>query len=252
MRGLGYRRDLPDDRDERYSLSATPPPAQDNHLVKLVPEILDQDGMEACVGYAVAQSACVLSVSEGNQPDLPSPGFIWYNSRRSHFEDKLNVGTYIRNAIKSLNTLGVCVDRYWPSGELPWNFWKRPSVVAYEKAYDARFGVRYQRVNGIGDIALQAKTAINAGHPVVFGTAVTEEFVHLRGHQVMPTPTAHDKIVGGHAMCGLAYNEAGIYGPNSWGVLWGDKGWWYLSWDYFRSPHTNDIWALSAMPEMEA
>lgn len=252
MRGLGYRRDPPDDRDERYSLSATPPPAQDSHLVKIVPEILDQDGMEGCVGYALAQAACVLLGAEGHVPELPSPGFIWYNSRKTHFEEKLNVGTYIRSGIKTFNTLGVCADRYWPSNELPWNYWKRPSAVAYQKAYDARFAARYQRINGVGDIALQAMAAINAGHPIVFGASVTEDFVHLQGRQVMHPPTATDKIAGGHAMCAVAYNEAGIWGPNSWGVLWGDQGWFHFSWDYFRSTFVHDIWALSFMPQMEA
>ena len=54
----------------------------------------------------------------------------------------------------------------------------------------------------------------------------------------MPSPT--DTLLGGHAVCIVGYDDSRsiFIGRNSWGKSWGDRGYFYIPYDYY------DIWAL--------
>ena len=253
-RGLGYKPDPEDSRD--VMLSASPVATGDldlplSHSLRYAsPWILDQDGMQACVGYSLAEALYVKQRVEGETPVMPSPGYIWSNSKKTHGDEKLNEGTYIREAIKTLKTLGACPNSAWPMDQLPFNFMERPSAEAYREGYDARFEVDYRRLDGIGeDLREQLKTCLVEGHPVVFGITVPKSFLKLEDHDSFE-PNDVDIAAGGHAMCILGYDVRGVFGPNSWGIDWGIAGWFHISWAWFLG-EARDKWAITSMTLIE-
>lgn len=253
-RGLGYKPDPEDTRDVKMSVSPVATGDLDlplSHSLRYAsPWILDQDGMQACVGYSIVEALYTKQRIEGETPVMVSPGFIWSNSRRTHGDEKLNEGTYIREAIKTLKTLGACPDKSWPMSELPFNFMDRPSAEAYKDGYDARFEVDYRRLDAEGEaLREQLKTCIFEGHPVVFGITVPKRFLSLKDHDSFE-PSESDIAAGGHAMCILGYNERGVFGPNSWGSDWGNSGWFHISWAWFLN-EARDKWAITHMARIE-
>jgi hypothetical protein len=255
-RGLGYREDRPDTRDQLLSAGRVAPVEgalpSEYTLKSFAPPVLDQDGMQACVGYSIATALYTRQAVGGVQPTLPSPGFTWWASRKTHGDEAANEGTYIREAIKSLKALGACPDASWPMSDIEWTFAQQPSDQAFRDAYDARFAVSYERLNGWdADLKAQVMSCISAGRPVVFGITVPKRFAgHLGTHKAF-TYLATDIAAGGHAMCILGYDQLGVFGPNSWGAGWGNTGWFHISWDWFLDS-SRDKWALIDVARIEA
>lgn len=257
-RGLGYKPDPEDSRDKLLSASpafevSSSPPAWSLRAywdARHQPE-LDQGILQGCVGFSTSIGLYTKQrIEVDSAATEPSAGFIWYNSRKTHGDEELNEGTYIREAFKTLKTLGAAPEADWPNDELPSQFGVRPASIAYTHAYDFRFEVDYRRLDAEGEeLRSQLKESIYQGCPVVFGITVTKAFTRLKAHGPVPDPAFDEPVAGGHAMCILAYDEYGVRGPNSWGS-WGNDGWFYISWEYFLN-QSRDRWAIVHAPRIE-
>ena len=250
--GLGYLVDKPDDRDKDISLllgtSDEEPPdhwMENNHLVD---GIEGQTG-EACVGFSSSKGVQtrwnIIAGEVG--ASMPSPGFVWFNSRKQHGAELRNSGTYIRLALREMNKIGICPEDKWPNSKLKLDYGVQPDARAYRAAFDQKTPIGYYRVAGLASHRIRAmKQALWKGHPFVFGTSVDRAFLEAKDHVVLDIPEG--KLIGGHAMLATGYDEIGVYGPNSWTKNWGNSGWFGLTWDYMTWVQTRDIWAIDAPP----
>ena len=62
--------------------------------------------------------------------------------------------------------------------------------------------------------------------------------------------TRKEQILGGHAVVCVGYNEFSQKWimRNSWGSSWGDKGYFYLPYNYLLNPSlTTDMWTITKM-----
>lgn len=253
MLQTGYIQDLPDRRDRALEktqivLGALRPPSR----YTLMAESFDIHMMqtaESCVGFSLAEALYAAWRARGiERPKLASPGFIWWNSRKTHDAERLNSGTYIRMALRQMKAIGFCSNEVWPStnGEDMWHFAEKPSIAAFRGAFDQRLDeLEYYRVTGLGDSRVNSwKLALSRNNPVVFGIPIGRSFLEWDGKGVIDSPD-DAAIAGGHAMCALGYDELGPYGPQTWAPSWGRDGWWHLSWNYIRERGL-DQWAINA------
>ncbi|CAE7469958.1 unnamed protein product, partial [Symbiodinium pilosum] len=70
--------------------------------------------------------------------------------------------------------------------------------------------------------------------------------VATTGNMVMPQPT--DQQLGGHAVCAVGYDDFKqcFIVRNSWGEGWGDKGYFYMPYEYMCHPAlASDFWAIN-------
>lgn len=249
MRGLGYRPSMtprPGFAEHHGHLMGGVLPAEDLHLVEHVRAIYDQSVSESCVGVALAQGCQVQLSSEGYTPVFPSPGFIWWNSRLKHGDEKLNVGTYVYTAVEAISELGLPPDADWPIADMSWNFAERPASIAYTHAFDSKFDVK---MYGVGQDRDEVRAAIGIG-PVIFGTMVTRAFTELGPHADPVRPPDGADVAGGHAMTIVGYDERGVRVPQTWGRGVGNDGWYYLSWDYVLSDLTSEIVVVKYVPKI--
>jgi C1A family cysteine protease len=69
----------------------------------------------------------------------------------------------------------------------------------------------------------------------------------VRRTVLVPVPTRHDRLRGGHAVLAVGYDHTRrlIIFRNSWGRTWGDHGYGYLPYAFFASADlTWDFWTM--------
>jgi hypothetical protein len=148
-------------------------------------------------------------------------------------------GTYIRLAFDVLHHFGICLEKYWPYDQSKWD--QLPSLIAMRKATSRKIKAYYRITETGKDRSPALLKALQANHPIVFGTIIDQAFMGYKGKGAIGIPTG--KTIGGHAMLCVGYDsQRGFIVKNSWGSSWGDGGFAYFSPEYMDWNKTWDIW----------
>jgi C1A family cysteine protease len=169
--------------------------------------------------------------------------FIFYNERVLEGTIDSDAGAMLRDGIKTLAKQGVCSDRTWPY-DLS-RFADKPPSAAYREGGDHQ-ALSYQRL--VQD-AWQMKGCLASGYPFVFGFSVYESFESAAVARTgkMPMPASGERVIGGHAVLAVGYDDrtARFTCMNSWSVQWGDKGFFYMPYQYLTTPQlAQDLWTV--------
>jgi len=240
--GRGWLPDEADARDVRLRDVATalhmvsaPPPSVNLRHPAISPR--DQDGVQACVGFAWAQGLELAYADRGLLTGDLSAQWIWFLGRATRGTAGLDRGMQLRDAAKIITRLGCATEETCPF--VPRKFNVSPTWTAYRNAYDRR-GLRgYYRIDE-GD-ADGVRVALAAGRPVVGGWMIDQAFVDFRGRSVLG-PSINSLALGGHALCVLGYDRESFTIINSWGPNWGDDGYARVTPSFIQQG--SDLWAI--------
>jgi C1A family cysteine protease len=262
---FGWVRDLPDHRDQLFSVSLETlnalPAAVD--LRPKCPPVYNQGRIGSCTANAIAAAVEFDRRKNAQAPDfVPSRLFIYFNERSIEGDIGFDRGAQLRDGIKSVHKLGVCPETEWPYDDTPAEYdggpWPdgakaatRPSMECYKDA--ARYkAVGYQR---LVQTLSQLKGCLAQGFPFVFGfTVYTSFFDKTTGKQkvITPLPSDADRVIGGHAVVGVGYQDAKtqFIVRNSWGADDADKGYFYMPYSYVTDPQlASDFWVIRTMED---
>ena len=240
----GWQPDLPDFRDFTYKVVAPTvilPPKVD--LRPNCPPVCDQGQLGSCTANAIAGA---LEYEQIKKKDvnyfLPSRLFVYYNERLMEGTVSSDSGAMIRDGIKSVNKQGACKETTWPY--VISKFKTKPTAKSYTEA------LKYKSIeySSLPQDMTSVKTCLFNGDIFVFGFTVYDSFESDQTARtgIMTMPTQLEKVLGGHAVEGVGYDDTKkwIICKNSWGPLWGDKGYFYMPYDYFFSKLTSDFWVI--------
>ena len=233
----GWQRDLPDHRDHVFAapLAALGPLPSRVDLRPQCSPVYDQGQLGSCTANAIAAAIQFDRLKQKIPDFVPSRLFIYYNERAMEHSVAADSGAQIRDGIKSVGAQGDCPETEWP--HVIAKFRAKPPRNCYAEALKYKT-VSYQRVT---QSLAQLKGCLAAGYPFVFGFTVYESFesaaVAKSGHA--PLPQSGERVVGGHAVVGVGYDDAKSWFVvrNSWGAGWGLKG-------YFTLPYASDFWTI--------
>ena len=241
-RFYGFRKQLPDFRDLVYKPHlAEGVVLPSSNLRPLCPPVYDQLQLGSCTGNGLA-GAVEFDIDKEKLPDfIPSRLFIYFNERAEEGTIKEDAGANIRDGIKVLAKYGVCDEKLWPYNIN--RFKKRPCSKCYSEALQ-NIIEKYEAANDL----LSYRTALSNGFPIVFGFTVYESFEseEVAKTGIVPVPSLDESAMGGHCVMAVGHNDEKqwLICRNSWGSDWGDKGYFYLPYQFFDLKLISDGWVI--------
>lgn len=249
---LNWRPSPFDERDFKFSampgLDKIAIPEQAD-LQASLPEVFDQGRVGSCTGNAGAMLG--LHVSRLQKREIsPSRLMLYYGAREEIGQTEYDEGAYIRDIFKAWAKAGVAPESTWPYVEA--NATLRPSSDAYTVAKKT-LATEYRAIDGSRLEELQ--TCIAMGYPFEFGFRVFASFMQGDWKDTMPIPKASEKILGGHAVAAIGYDNArqAFKIKNSWGLDWKDGGHFWMPYRYItNSDFCEDFWMLTGITPGDA
>ncbi len=246
---FGWLPDLPDARDHLFS---APQAVLDDMPSKVdlrpgCPPVYDQGVLGSCTANAINAAFQYLQKSQKSKDFMPSRLFVYYNERVMLGTVDTDSGAMIRDGVKSVAKAGVCPEDMWPYDIT--QFTVKPTKPCYTEALKNQALV-YRRV--LNTSLHQLQGALASGTPVIFGFSVYESFQgqDVARTGVVPLPPRGEKLLGGHAVLAVGYDDATqrFLVRNSWGAGWGDDGYCTMPYGYLTdSGLAQDFWAIYAV-----
>lgn len=237
----GWRPDLPDQRDVAFVAGSTKVPAFVD-LRNNCPPIYDQGQLGSCTANAVTAALDYERFKQGEPFISPSRLFVYYNERKAEGTISSDSGATIRESVKAVKSYGAPRELDWPYDIT--KFQDKPTKQCYAEAVGFE-DLAYQRVTR----SMSDMQAVLAGfQPFVAGISVYESFESLEASKTgrIPIPAKNEKLLGGHAILVVGYKDGEWICRNSWGTLWGDKGYFYFPYEYLSdSKLSSDFWTLT-------
>ncbi|CAK9022820.1 unnamed protein product [Durusdinium trenchii] len=259
---MGWIKDIPDPRDLYMTFKSVDAPKEikrkgegSKEIVDLRPlnggfKIFNQGHLGSCTANALAAAFHFalhkenVEQHEGFKDFTPSRLFIYYNERYVEGSVDRDAGAMLRDGIQVMERLGVCPEAMWKYDDQNDFFKKQPDKNCYELATKCT-------VKGYAHVAQdlqQMKLCIKNGYPFVFGFTVLTSFSEAAKNGTMVMPQPGDKARGGHAVCAVGYDDFKqcFIVRNSWGDDWGDKGYFYMPYEYIcKEELAHDFWAIN-------
>jgi C1A family cysteine protease len=249
LKKYGWIPDTPDHRDLKYSpprqIAEALPPVVD--LRGKMPGVYDQGELGSCTANAIGGDLEYAQIRQGQQHWTPSRLFIYYNERVIENSVREDSGAMLRDGIKAVVRWGFCPETDWPY--VISQFTRKPPRMSYKNAVKNRIQ-QYARVSQRLD---DMRACLAGGDPFFYGFSVYDSFEsnYVAETGLMPMPRRGERLLGGHAVLAVGYddNRKVIIVRNSWGTGWGDKGYFYMPYDFIVNPdYADDFWTVTYVP----
>lgn len=171
-----------------------------------------------------------------------------------------DTGAFLRTTMGAMVLFGIPPEEYWPY--VTEDYEKEPTGFCYAFAQNYQ-AISYYRLDPPGTPAAkllsQIKTNLAAGLPSMFGFTVYSSISQASKTGKIPFPTKGEKIVGGHAIVAVGYDDSikikstitgapettgALMIRNSWGTGWGMDGYGWLPYEFVNKGLATDWWSL--------
>lgn len=252
-RGLGYRKDKPDERDYKMKVSkreiaALPPTVILNDKTP----VEDQGNLGSCTANAGDNAFKLRDFIKTGTFVNGSRLALYYWAREFDGSTGSDEGSYLRTMAKVLADKGVPPETMWPYIES--KFKDKPTPIVETEAIKCHCDT-YYRVDGSTptETLNNIRAAISTQYPVMLGFNVYNNFYDIGSDGDMPDGAG--KLAGGHAVTVTGYDDThtnldnskgALWIKNSWGTDWGKNGFFWMPYNVVldRNDDVGDAWEI--------
>ncbi len=152
------------------------------------------------------------------------------------------MGVSFAQGMQALQNQGLCPMDFWQ--DYPATINEKPPETAYQNIFPFPWELP-QKINLELDCL---KQVLAWGYPVALGLAIFESLGEVAEDGVVAFPEVdREDFLGSHALLAVGYSDIDevVIARNAWGSNWGDRGYCYLPYEYFRHPDfLGDAWLL--------
>lgn len=208
----------------------------------------DQGPTGSCATWATGYSAMGwwdARTSLGGAPYAPM--FLYAQQVHGNCDD----GTMISDNLDIMKSQGMDTEADYEPMQHDLDCATQPS--AKNRAAAAKYKISDYVTLDISSPQDAIMKELAAGHPIVLGVMVYDNFFNADGtNYLIGPPSPGDGLAGGHAITAFKYDKQGVWILNSWGTGWGKSGWGELSWDFVNGsaggqPNVMDAEAITGV-----
>jgi len=279
----GYKKDKVDTRDHLYvpAPETIKTEANEVDLRSQDAPLFDQGQLGSCTANAIlGLFAFVCLKLFGGAAFIGSRLMLYFNERVMEGNPDEDAGAEIRDGMTSLNKDGVCPETMWPY-DID-KFAQKPPAKCYTSGQQHK-STTYMRV-AQDLAHMKACLAEGFPFAFGFEVYASFESAAVARTGVVPMPKKGEKLLGGHAVVAVGYiddkgkakfnrvsdmvahhtglaiarvvkyvrtGNHNVATPknvficrNSWGIKWGDKGYFYMPYAYMTSSKCDDFWTI--------
>jgi C1A family cysteine protease len=183
-----------------------------------------------------------------------------YKTTRNMLHWTGDTGAFLRTTMGAMVLFGIPPEEYWPY--ITAEYEKEPPAFCYAFAQNYQ-ALSYYRLDPPGTtksaLLTHIKTNLAGGLPSMFGFTVYSSYTQASSTGKIPYPTKGEKIVGGHAVVAVGYDDSvkikntssgasetkgALLIRNSWGTGWGSNGYGWLPYEYVLKGLAVDWWSM--------
>jgi C1A family cysteine protease len=240
QRHLNYKKAEPDVRD--YKLMSIPklPPESKIDLRNRLPPIYNQGNLGSCTANAVGAMVNYMQKIKF----MPSRLFTYYTTLTLENTVNEDAGATLRNTMKSVSRYGVCPETLWPY------IISRFAIKPSDESYVAAASHKIIEYVSVPHDQSSIETLLSKNFVIAFGFIVYSSFYAVSRNGMARMPARGERVIGGHAVVLVGYDRSRrlFIVRNSWGSNWGDKGYFYMPYDYVLDrQRAFDFWVINAM-----